>query len=82
MGATSKLESEKVIMAGSTIQVFPKLLDWLPWIGQGQEEGYESRTVMVLANGMYNKSHEELQGDGALLFGYISMGYLDIGGGH
>ena len=34
---------------------------------------------MVLANGMYNKLHEELEDDGALLFGYIFMAYLDIG---
>ena len=37
---------------------------------------------MVLANGMYNKLCEELEDDGALLFGYIFMAYLDIGGEH
>ena len=37
---------------------------------------------MLLANGMYNKLHEELEDDGALLFGYIFMAYLDIGGDH
>ena len=37
---------------------------------------------MVLDNGMYNKLHEELEDDGALLFGYIFMAYLDIGGEH
>ena len=37
---------------------------------------------MVLANGMYNKLCEELEDDGALLFGYILMTYLDIGGEH
>ena len=35
---------------------------------------------MVLANGMYSKLHEELEDDGAFLFGYIFMVYLDIGG--
>ena len=29
MGATLKLESEKVVTAGSTLKVFTKLLDWL-----------------------------------------------------
>ena len=37
---------------------------------------------MVLANGIYTKLHEELEDDGALLFGYIFMAYLDIGGEH
>ena len=73
MGATLKLESEKVVTAGSTLKVFTKLLDRLRGIGRGQEEGYESRTVMVLANGMYSKLCEELEDDGAFLFGYIFM---------
>ena len=37
---------------------------------------------MVLANGMYRKLREELVDDGALLFCYIFMAYLDIGGEH
>ena len=82
MGATLKLESEKVVTVGSTLKVFTKLLNWLRGIGWGQEEAYESRTVTVLANGMYNKLHEELEDDGALLFSYIFMAYLDIGGEH
>ena len=82
MGATLKLESEKVVTAGNTLKVFTKLLDRLRGSGRGQEEGYESRTVMVLANGMYSKLREELEDDGALLFGYIFMAYLDIGGEH
>ena len=41
MGATLKLESEKVVTAGSTLKVFTKLLDQLRGIGRGQEEGYE-----------------------------------------
>ena len=82
MGATLKLESEKVVTARSTLKVFTKLLNQLRGIGRGQEDGYESRTVMVLANGMYNKLREELEDDRALLFGYIFMVYLDIGGEH
>ena len=81
-GCQLKLESEKVITAGSTLKFFTKLLDQLRGMGRGQEEGYESRTVMVLANGMYSKLHEELEDDGALLFGCIFMAYLDIGGEH
>ena len=80
MGAALKLESEKVVMAGTTPRVFTKLVDQLREIGRGQEEGHESRTIMVLANGMYNKLCEELEDDGALLFGFIFMAYLDIGG--
>ena len=82
MGATLKLESERFVTAGNTLKVFMKLLDRLRGIGRGQEEGYESRTVMVLANGMYSKLREELEDDGALLVGYIFMAYLDIGGEH
>ena len=37
---------------------------------------------MVLANGMYNELCEELEDEGALVFGYIFMAYLDIGGEH
>ena len=39
MGTTLKLESENVVMAGSTLKVFTKLLDQLRGIGRGQEEG-------------------------------------------
>ena len=51
-GCHMKLESEKVVMERTTLKVFTKLLDRLPGVGRGQEEGYESRTIMVLANGM------------------------------
>ena len=37
MGATLKLESDKVVTAGSTLKVFTKLLDRLRGIGRGQE---------------------------------------------
>ena len=80
MGATLKLESDKLVTAGSTLKVFTKLLDQLRGIGGGQDEGHESRTIMILATAMYSKLCEELQDDGGLLFGYIFMAYLDIGG--
>ena len=80
MIATLKLEFEKVVMAGITLKIFTKLLDRLRGIRQGQKEGYESKIVMVLANGLYSKVREELEDDGALLFGYLFMAYLDIGG--
>ena len=82
IGAILKLESEKVVMVGSTLKVFRNPLDQLRGIGRRQDEGYESRTVMVLANGMCSELHEELEDDGVLLFGYIFMAYLDIGGEH
>ena len=44
------------------------------------DEGMESRSVMVPANGMVHKLREELKDDGALLFGLIFLAYLDIGG--
>ena len=80
MGATLKLESDKLVTAGSTLKVFTKLLDRLRGIGGGQDEGHESRTVMILATAMHSKLCQELQDDGGLLFGYIFMAYLDIGG--
>ena len=43
------------------------------------DEGMESRTVMVPANGVVYKLREELKNDGALLFGLIFLAYLDIG---
>ena len=46
----------------------------------GYDEGMESRTVMVPANGMVYKLREELKNDGTLLFGLIFLAYLDIGG--
>ena len=77
-----KLVSEKVVTAESTLKIFTMLFHPFPGIGGGQEEGYESRTIIVVTNGMYSKFHEELEDDGALLFGYISIAYLDIGGEH
>ena len=49
-------------------------------IGLGDDEGMESRTIVVPANGMVYKLREELKNDGALLFGFILLAYLDIGG--
>ena len=55
-------------------------MDRLHGIGLGYDKGMESRTVMVPANGMVYKLTEELKNNGALLFGLISLAYLDIGG--
>ena len=73
MGATLKLESEKVVTAGNTLTVFTKLLGRLRGISRGQEEGYESRIVMVLVDGMYNKLCEELKDDGVLSSAIFSL---------
>ena len=80
MSASLSLESDKYVMAGKTLKHLTKLMDWLHGIGLGYDEGMESRTVMVLANGMVHKLREELKNDGALLFGLIFLEYLDIGG--
>ena len=61
-------------------EALTKLMDRLHGIGLGYDEGMESRTVMVPANGMVYKLREELKNDGALLFGLIFLAYLDIGG--
>ena len=63
-----------------TLKHLTKLLDRLRGIGRGYDEGMESRSVMVPANGMVHKLREELKDDGALLFGLIFLAYLDIGG--
>ena len=74
------LQSDKHIMAWKTIKHLTKLLDRLHGIGLGYDEGVESRTVMVPANGIVHKLREELKNDGALLFNLIFLAYLDIGG--
>ena len=35
MGATLKLETEKVVTAGNSLKIFTKLLNWLQGIGRG-----------------------------------------------
>ena len=75
MGVTLKTRVREGCNSRKHPQVFMKLLDRLRGIGGGQEEGYESRTIMVLANGMYSKLREELEDDRMLLFGYIFMAY-------
>ena len=57
-----------------------KLLDRLHGIGRGYDEGMESRSVMVPANGMAHKLSKELKNGSTLLFGLIFLAYLDIGG--
>ena len=80
MSASLSLESDNKVTAGKTLKHLAKLLDRLRGIGRGYDEGMESRSVMVLANGMVHKLREELKDDGALLFGLIFLAYLDIGG--
>ena len=79
MSASLSLESDKV-MAGKTLKHLTKLLDRSRGIGRGYDEGMESRSIMVPANGMVHKLREVLKKDGALLFGLIFLAYLDIGG--
>ena len=80
MTATLSLESEKEVTAGQTLKYLTKLLGRLEGIGRGYDEGMESRSVMVLANGMVHKLKDELKNDTGLLFGLIFLVYLDIGG--
>ena len=80
MSASLSLESDNKVTAGKTLKHLTKLLDQLRGIGRGYDEGMESRSVMVPANGMVHKLREELKDDGALLFGLIFLAYLDIGG--
>ena len=65
-----------------TLKHLTKLLDSLQGIRLRYDEGMESRSVMMSANGMVHKLREELKNDGALLFGLIFLAYLDIGGGY
>ena len=80
MYANLSLESNKHDIVGKTLKRLIKLMDRLHGIGLGYDEGMESRTVMVPANGMVYKLREELKNDGALLFGLIFLASLDIGG--
>ena len=73
-------ESDKHVTARKTLKCLTKLMDRLHGIGLGYDEGMESRTVIVPANGMVVKLREELKNGGALLFGLIFLAYLDIGG--
>ena len=80
MAHVCQLESDKHVTAGKTLKRLTKLMDRLHSIGLGYDEGMESRTIMVPANGMVYKLREELKNDGALLSGLIFLAYLDIGG--
>ena len=75
MYASLSLESNRHVTAGKTLKRLTKLMDRLHGIGRGYEEGMESRTIMVAANGMVYKLREELKNDGALLFGLIFLAY-------
>ena len=80
MSTSLILESTKHVTVGKTLKHLTKLLGRLHGIGLGYDEGMESRTVMVPANGMLHKLREELKNEGVLLFGFIFLAYLDIGG--
>ena len=80
MSASLSLELDKHITVGKTLKYLTKLLDRLQGIGLDYNEGMESRTVMVPANGMVHKLREELQNYGAFLFCLIFLAYLDTGG--
>ena len=80
MSASLSLESDNKVAMGKTLKHLTKLLDRLWGIECGYDEGMESRSVMVLANGIVHKLREELKDDGAFLFGLIFLAYLDIGG--
>ena len=80
MSASLSLESDNKVIARETLKHLTKLLDRLQGIGRGYDEGMESRSVMVPANGMVHKLREESKDDDALLFGIIFLTYLDIGG--
>ena len=64
------LKTDKHVIAGKTLKRLTKLMDRLHSIELGYDEGMESRTVMVPANGMVYKLREELKNDGALLASY------------
>ena len=80
MSASLSLELDQKVTVGKTLKYLTKLLDQLHCIGCGYDKGVESRSIIVLANGMVHKLKEELKNDGALVFGLIFLAYLDIGG--
>ena len=91
MSTSLSLDSDKKVIVGKTLKHMTKLLDRLHGIGRGYGEGMESRSIIVLANGIpqvlatcgipsSHKLREELKNDGALLFGLMFLAYLDIGG--
>lgn len=79
MAGVWKLEWHKHLTARKT----PKHLTsyWIIYRATetGYDEGIESRTVMVQANGTCYKLKDELKNHGALLFGFIFLAYLDNG---
>ena len=74
------LELDKKVMTRKTLKYLTKLLDRLHGIGRRYNNSMESRSIMVLANGMVHKLREELKNDGALMFNLIFLAYLNIGG--
>ena len=52
MSVSLSLESDKKVTVEKTLKHLTKLMDRLHCIGRGYDEGMESRSVMVPANGM------------------------------
>ena len=80
MSASLSLELDKKVTVGKILKHLTKLLDRLCGIGCKYDEGMESRSVMVSTNGMVHNLREELKNDGTLLFSFIFLTYLDMGG--
>ena len=76
MSASLSLESDNKVTAGKTLKHLTKATGSVTGIGRGYDEGMESRSVMVPANGLVHKLREELKDDGALLFGPHILGIL------
>ena len=65
-----------------TLKISTKLLNHLKGIVHGVEEGIRSKTVKVPSNDMAHMLEVELMNNRALLFGFLLLTYLEIGGGH
>ena len=82
MSTILSLQSDKNVTEGQTLEHWTKLMDRLKSIGLGYEKVIGSRTVLVLANGMWHRLKKELKNDDAVLFRLQFLAYLDIGGEH
>ena len=82
MSTILSLQSDKNVTEGQTLEHWTKLMNRLKGIGLGYEKVIGSRTVLMLANGMWHRLKEELKNDGALLSRLLFLAYLDIGGEH
>ena len=69
-----RLELDTDVLVVKTLKHLTKLLDRLEGIGHGHNKGMESRSIMVLENGMFHKLKEEI------MFIIMFLAYLNIGG--